>query len=102
MALYTKNSLKKIEGLLSDLGFKVRYEKGNFKSGYCILENSNVVVLNKFFDWKGRIDTLLDIIPRLDIDPKLVQAHDRQFLLKMIPSLFDQMPELFDLQTEDS
>lgn len=46
----------------------MRYERGSFQSGYCILEHKKVVVLNKFLIPEGRVNTLLDIIPSLIIN----------------------------------
>lgn len=58
----TKHSLKKLETLAKELGYKVRYEKGNFQSGYCLVEHQRVAIVNKFFDVEGRINVLLDIL----------------------------------------
>lgn len=64
----TATSLDKIEKVLDEAGYIVRYERGTFQSGYCILEQKKVVVLNKFLQLEGRINTLTDIIPQLKID----------------------------------
>ena len=57
----------------------VRYERGTFQSGWCLLEDRKVVVLNKFLNTEGRINTLMDIIPQIAIDfDKL--THDSQKL----------------------
>ncbi len=65
----TKTNLNKVELILTELGYVVIYEKGNFKSGYCVVEDKKVVVINKFFQTEARINTILDIISTLDIDP---------------------------------
>ncbi|HEY8399341.1 MAG TPA: hypothetical protein VIK80_15480 [Flavihumibacter sp.] len=65
---YTQASLNKIEQVLEESGYIVRYERGTFQSGYCILEQKKVVVLNKFLQLEGRINTLMDIIPQLQIN----------------------------------
>ena len=39
MAKFTPAFLKKLEELLKEQGYDVRYEKGNFKSGFCVLED---------------------------------------------------------------
>ena len=44
---YTKQFQKKLENIFPNIGYKLRYEKGNFKSGYCILKNEKVVIINK-------------------------------------------------------
>ena len=64
---YTPNTLKKLEGLYEEGRYIIRYEKGNFNSGYCILEDRRVVVINKFFSIEGRINALLEILPGINI-----------------------------------
>ncbi len=77
---YTQNTLDKLEELLSELGYVVRYERGTFQSGYCILEQKKVVVLNKFLQLEGRINTLMDIITKLVQDPELLSDGSRKIL----------------------
>jgi hypothetical protein len=64
---YTQTTLDKIERIIEEGGYVIRYEKGTFQSGYCILQEKKVVVLNKFFQTEGRINTLIDLLPHLDI-----------------------------------
>ena len=68
---YTKHTLQKIEELFEEVGYTVRYEKGNFQSGYCLVENNKIVVINRFFETEGRINTLIDIIDKIDINTDL-------------------------------
>lgn len=75
---YTQNTLDKIERILDELEYVVRYERGNFQSGYCILEARRVVVLNKFLQLEGRINTLIDLIPQLNIDPEVLSPEVRR------------------------
>src|ERR1700723_3706587 len=65
---YTPNTLKKLEELYEEARYIIRYEKGNFNSGYCILEERRVVVINKFFSIEGRINALLEILPAIEIN----------------------------------
>ncbi len=58
----TKHGLKKLETLLGELGYTVRYEKGNFQSGYCLVESRRIAIINKFFDTEARISCLFDIL----------------------------------------
>lgn len=60
---YNLATLKKLENILDECGYIIRYERGSFQSGYCILEDRKVVVLNKFLPTEGRINTLMDLIP---------------------------------------
>jgi hypothetical protein len=75
---YTQATLDKIERILDEIGYIVRYERGNFQSGYCILEQRKVVVLNKFLPLEGRISTLVDIIPQLRITPDALSPEVRR------------------------
>ena len=84
---YTRHFLKKVEGLFEDIQYTIRYEKGNFQSGYCIVENKKIAVINKFFDTEARINTLLDILSSVEVDlEQLEEKNDKlyQELLKSI------------------
>lgn len=61
-------TLNKLEKVLVESGYILRYERGSFQSGYCILEEKKVVVLNKFLTTEGRINTLTDIIGTIAIN----------------------------------
>lgn len=75
---YTQSTLDKIEKILDEAEYVLRYERGTFQSGYCILEQRKVVVLNKFLQLEGRINTLIDIIPQLSIDPEILTPETRK------------------------
>jgi len=75
---YNQTTLDKIERILDEVGYIVRYERGNFQSGYCILEQRKVVVLNKFLPLEGRISTLIDIVPQLRISPETLSPEVRR------------------------
>ncbi len=64
----TPATLSKLEDIVHECGYITRYERGNFQSGYCILQDRKVVVLNKFLQLEGRINTLADLIPELNIE----------------------------------
>lgn len=84
MFKYTANTLKKIEDILKGSGYILRYEKGNFKSGYCILQEKKVVVINKYFSLEGKINCLLEILPTIEIDEQLLDELDKSFLEKLL------------------
>ena len=78
MMKYTQNTLDKIEKIVEECGYIVRYERGSFQSGFCILEERKVVVLNKFLQLEGRINTLIDLIPQLKIDAEALSPESRK------------------------
>lgn len=85
---FSKSNLQKLEDILEKIGFKVRYEKGNFNSGYCIVEQKKIIVVNKFYDVEGRIQVLLVVLQSLDIDEQNLDSRElaqlKSFLKEMI------------------
>lgn len=79
---YTTTTLKKLEDVFSELDYFVRYEKGSFQSGYCIVESRKIAVVNKFFDTEARINCLLDILNKLEYDPELLSEKSRDLVGK--------------------
>jgi hypothetical protein len=75
---YTQSTLDKLEKIVQEAGYVIRYERGTFQSGYCILEQKKVVVLNKFLQIEGRINTLIDLIPQLDIHPDALSEESKK------------------------
>lgn len=75
---FTQATLDKIEAVLDEAEYVLRYERGNFQSGYCILEQKKVVVLNKFLQLEGRISTLIDLIPQLKVNPDEFSSEVRK------------------------
>ncbi len=86
----TQTTLDKVERILDETGYIVRYERGTFQSGYCILEQRKVVVLNKFLQLEGRINTLFDIIPQLSIDPETLSQEARKTYDEIMLKLADE------------
>jgi hypothetical protein len=83
MVKYTKHNLKKLEDIFNELKITVRYEKGNFQSGYCIVFGKNIVIVNKFFDVEARINTLLEILDQGTFDPKELTEENFEWYEKI-------------------
>ena len=75
---YTQTTLDKLEAIPKEAGYVLRYERGTFQSGYCILEDKKVVVLNKFLQLEGRINTMLDLIPQLEINSESLSEESKK------------------------
>ena len=84
---YTQTSLDKLEAVAEESGYVLRYERGTFQSGYCILEERKVVVLNKFLQVEGRINTLIDLIPQLDIKTDILTGESKKIYMGIISKL---------------
>ena len=84
---YTQSTLDKLQAIPEEAGYVLRYERGTFQSGYCILEEKKVVVLNKFLQTEGRINTLVDLIPQLDINTELLTDESKKLYMDITSKL---------------
>lgn len=82
----TQGNLTKLEKIFEDAKYVLRFEKGSFTSGYCILEHKKVVVINKFLNLEGRINTLLDILTTLPLDEELLTAESHKLYKQILNS----------------
>ena len=92
---YTPNTLKKLEQLYEEARYIIRYENGNFNSGYCILEDKRVVVINKFLAIEGRINALVEILPSIQVNETELSGE----MLKWYEQLKEQ--PAFNKQSEE-
>jgi hypothetical protein len=84
---YNQSTLDKLEAIPEESGYILRYERGTFQSGYCILEDKKVVVLNKFLQTEGRINTLIDLIPQLAINQDALTLESQKIYTGIIARL---------------
>jgi hypothetical protein len=87
---YTQHTLDKIEKVIEEGGYVIRYERGTFQSGYCILQEKKVVVLNKFFQTEGRINTLIDLLPQLDIKFDALTLESQKMYEELMHNFHDK------------
>lgn len=80
MLTITIHTLEKLETLLRSAGYKVRYEKGNFKTGACMLLSSKIVVVNKFSNLESKIHAITELIRELELDHNLLDDKQITFL----------------------
>lgn len=81
---FTPAFLEKLEKIISEAGYILRYERGTFQSGFCILESKKVVVLNKFLQTEGRINTLIDLLSVLNIEPDHISIESRKLYEEVV------------------
>ena len=76
----SQGTLDKIEEIFKVQQFKVRYEKGNFKPGSCLILEAKVVVVNKFATMDVKIAALAEILTQIQIDETLLDENQLKFL----------------------
>jgi len=94
MIKYTKHTLKKVEELFDQIKYTIRYERGNFQSGYCIVENKRIAVINKFYDAEARINCLIDILGNVAVDTEVLEEKEKK--------LYDELTQVFNSKEENA
>ncbi len=73
--------LEDLKSLATQMGAKIRFERGDFKGGYCLLKDSRVIVINKMANFQRKVMTLASALKELGIEemylpPKLREIID--------------------------
>ena len=76
---YTRPFLNRLEDLFAESDYMLRYEKGNFKAGFCVLKDMKVVVVNKYYALEGKINCLYEILRTISIDTSRLTEKNLAF-----------------------
>lgn len=90
MLKYTNYTLKKFEAIFEELAYTIRYEKGSFQSGYCVVKNQKIAIINKFFDTEAKINCLIDILDSIEVNEAELSKKSQKFLLEVVPQYVEQ------------
>jgi hypothetical protein len=83
MSKFTQSYLDKLEELFGQADYTIRYEKGNFKSGFCILENTRIIVVNKFSTVENKVGFLIEALRQLPFDETLLDDKSKKLLQEL-------------------
>lgn len=83
MIKYTTSFLNKLEDIIAESDYILRYEKGNFKSGYCILKDQKIIIVNKFYTNEGKINALLDIFRNVALDTSNLSEKNQKLYTQL-------------------
>ncbi|AHM59024.1 hypothetical protein D770_03785 [Flammeovirgaceae bacterium 311] len=81
---YTKHYLNRLEDVFSETEYILRYEKGNFRSGYCILNERKLVVVNRYYTTEGKINCLLEILRNLKPNPETLSNKNAKLIEELL------------------
>lgn len=76
---FTKNNLNKLELVFAELSYEIRYEKGHFQSGYCIVADKRIILISKFFNTQARIESLIEILSEINIEESTLSLGSKKF-----------------------
>lgn len=75
---YSKAFLAKLEDIFSESEYVLRYEKGNFHAGYCLLKETKIAIVNKYFTEEGKINALIEILRSIDLTNSNLSDKNRK------------------------
>lgn len=78
--------IQDLKSLATQLGADVRFEKGDFKGGYCILKESKVIVINKLANLQRKVMILSMALKELGIDQMYLTPKMREIIDEMAES----------------
>ena len=99
---YTKHLLSKIEEVFKEIDYTIRYAKGSFQSGYCLVEQQKIVVINKFYETEGRINVLIDILDNFTIEESSLTEKGLKTYSQVMKKKAEEVGEEASENTEDS
>jgi hypothetical protein len=76
--------IEELKALVVQLGASVRFEKGDFKGGYCILKDKRVIVINKMANTQRKAIILAAALKELGIDQMYLTPRTREIIDEMI------------------
>jgi quinol monooxygenase YgiN len=79
----TKHTQQKLQEILKAQAYSVRYEKGNFQGGYCVVQDRKMIIINKFHPLEGKINTLMEIIRDLNFDEELLSEEQQKVVAQL-------------------
>jgi hypothetical protein len=72
--------VKELEHLAVQCGIELRYEKGDFEGGYCILKAESIIVINKRLAPPRRASVLAQALAEVGIDEVYLKPAVREFI----------------------
>ncbi len=75
--------LQDLKSIAAEMGAKVRFERGDFKGGYCILQESKVIVINKLSSLQRKIAILSSALTQLGAEDIYIPPKIREIIEEM-------------------
>ena len=72
--------LEELRETCEQLGYTIRYEKGDFDGGHCILKEKRLLVVNRKFTIEKKITTVAAALAELGVDAIFVKPAVRELI----------------------
>ncbi len=75
--------LQDLKSLADQMGARVRFERGDFKGGYCLLNEDKVIVINKLSNMQRKVITLAAALKELGVEEIYLPPKLREVIEEM-------------------
>jgi len=82
--------IQDLEALVTQRGIRIRYEKGDFEGGYCILKEQQILVVNKKLHEMRKAAVLAQALGEIGIDSIFVKPAIRAFIEDEVSKIMRQ------------
>ncbi|NJD23703.1 MAG: hypothetical protein FIA82_13725 [Melioribacter sp.] len=72
--------LQDLKQIAQELGAKVRFERGDFKGGYCIVKEDKTIVINKLSTLQKKVMILTSALKDLGVEEKYLPPRIREII----------------------
>jgi hypothetical protein len=72
--------VKELESLAANSGITVRYEKGDFEGGFCVLRAERLIVVNKKLPLSKKASVLAQGLAEIGIEENYLKPAIREFI----------------------
>lgn len=69
-----------LKEIAQKLGVNVRFEKGDFKGGYCVVKENKIIIINKFAPTQKKAAILATALKELGIEDLYINPRIREII----------------------
>lgn len=83
---FTPQFQAKLEDIFAESDYVLRYEKGNFQAGYCVLKDTKIAIVNKYYPTEGKINCLIEILKSIELDTSKLSDKNKSLYQEITQS----------------
>ena len=71
-----------LKEVFQKLEYNIILDNGNFDSGYCLIEDEKIIVINKNRPFENRVRVLCEILSGIDLNEIYIKPYIRELIIK--------------------
>ncbi len=79
----TRKLLKQLKTIFEKSGYQVRFAKGRFQGGYCIVSQKKMIIINTLFPLESQVNVLIHLLEQLPIDLSRLNEKEKELFTKL-------------------